>query len=163
VLPGPSAVQTALVASGLGTDRYAFIGFLPRRAKELDTLWHDLADWPSPVVAFESPQRLPASLRSLAETMPERQVAVCRELTKRFEEVLVGSATVVADWFTEAPKGEITLVLGARTRGVGSARLVEARRAVAELVAAGTPRRVAADVVARLTDTSKNDLYQSSL
>ena len=68
--------------------------------------------WPHPVVAFESPQRLPATLRSLAAALPERPVAVCRELTKRFEEVVRGTAAELAQRFPEPPKGEITLVLG---------------------------------------------------
>src|SRR6059058_3767900 len=112
VLPGPSAVETALVASGLAAERYQFVGFLPRGAGALRALWDELARWPYPVVAFESPRRLPATLRSLAEADAERIVAVCRELTKKFEEVVRGPAAVVATRFAEAPKGEITLVLG---------------------------------------------------
>ena len=92
VLPGPSAVETALVASGLAGERYRFLGYLPRGEAALAALWEELAAWAWPAVAFESPQRLPASLRSLAAAAPERQVAVCRELTKRFEEVVRGSA-----------------------------------------------------------------------
>src|SRR3954469_16370953 len=91
VLPGPTAVETALVASGLAAERYQFVGFLPRGAGALDSLWEELAGWPDAVVSFESPQRLPATLRSLAAVQPERRVAVCRELTKRFEEVVRGS------------------------------------------------------------------------
>src|SRR5206468_615302 len=131
-----------------------------RRAAELDQLWRELGQWPWPVVAFESPQRLPKSLRSLAAFEAERQVAVCRELTKRFEEVVRGTAAELAERFPEPPKGEITLVIGPSGRGPDPAT---ARVAVAELVAAGTPRRVAADVVARLTDMSRNDLYRASL
>src|SRR3989440_1409991 len=86
VLPGASAVDTALVASGFAAERYQFVGFLPRGAKALRTLWDELASWPFSAVAFESPQRLPATLRSLAEAQAARPVAVCRELTKRFEE-----------------------------------------------------------------------------
>ena len=160
VLPGPSAVETALVASGLGGGRYAFVGFLPRKAGELDALWRELAGWEWPVVAFESAQRLPAALRSLAAVDPGREVAVCRELTKRFEEVARGTAEELAARFAEAPKGEITLVLGA---AAGTADSATAHAAVADLVAAGTPRGVAAEVVARLTDTSRNDLYRRSL
>ena len=77
VLPGPSAVETALVASGLAADRYQFLGFLPRGEKALRELWAELAAWPWPAVAFESPQRLPATLRSLAEAQPAREVTVC--------------------------------------------------------------------------------------
>jgi 16S rRNA (cytidine1402-2'-O)-methyltransferase len=160
VLPGPSAVETALVASGLGGGPYAFVGFLPRKAGELDALWTETAAWDVPVVAFESPQRLPATLRSLAAFDAGREVAVCRELTKRFEEIARGTAAEVAVRFAEAPKGEITIVVAA---GSAEADPEAARAAVAELVGAGTPRRVAADVVARLTDMSRNDLYRGSL
>ena len=92
VLPGPSAVETALVASGLVGERYQFLGYLPRGQKGLAAVWEELAGWRHPAVAFESPKRLPATLRSLAAALPERRVAVCRELTKRFEEVVRGSA-----------------------------------------------------------------------
>jgi 16S rRNA (cytidine1402-2'-O)-methyltransferase len=164
VLPGPSAVETALVASGLVGERYAFVGFLPRRPGERAALWAELASWLWPVVAFESPRRLAASLRSLAEAAPGREVAVCRELTKRFEEVVRGSAAELAERFSAPPKGEITLVIGPG-EGVARADAVAARAtaAVAELVAAGTPRRVAAEVVARLADLSRNELYRDSL
>jgi 16S rRNA (cytidine1402-2'-O)-methyltransferase len=160
VLPGASAVDTALVASGFAAERYQFVGFLPRGGRALASLWGELAGWPHPVVAFESPRRLPATLRSLAEAQPERQVAVCRELTKRFEEVVRGSAEEVAARFSEAPKGEITLVLGP---GTGEDDSEAAVGAVAELVAAGIPRRRAADLVARLTGTSRNELYRRTL
>src|SRR5207245_3502119 len=87
VLPGASAVETALVASGLAGGRYAFVGFLPRKASELEALWRETAEWGCPLVAFESPHRLTASLRSLAAFDAGRDAAVCRELTKRFDEV----------------------------------------------------------------------------
>lgn len=161
VLPGPSAVETALVASGLAAGRYAFVGFLPRKAGDLDALWRELADWPGPVVAFESPQRLVASLRSLAAFDPGREVAVCRELTKRFEEVARGTAAELAARFTTPPKGELTVVLGAAAQRERDD--AAARGAVTELVAAGTPRRVAADVVSRLTGTARNVLYRTTL
>ena len=90
-------------------------------------------------------------------------MAVCRELTKRFEEVVRGSAVELAARFAEPPKGEITIVVGPARGGAVDADRERAVAAVAELVAAGTPRRVAADVVARLTDVSRNDLYRGSL
>jgi 16S rRNA (cytidine1402-2'-O)-methyltransferase len=161
VLPGPSAVETALVLSGLAGGRYAFLGFLPRRAGELDALWEELESWPWPCVAFESPQRLPASLASLARAAPEREVAVCRELTKRFEEVVRGPAREVASRFAEPPRGEITLVIGPGEAAAPDSAAAVA--AVAELVAAGTPRRVAAEVVSRLTGTARNALYRGTL
>ena len=160
VLPGPSAVDTALVASGFLAERYQFVGFLPRGSRALEALWEELAAWPHPVVAFEAPQRLPATLRSLADSAPGRQVAVCRELTKRFEEVVRGAARDVAERFAEPPKGEITLVLGPGAVEVDSS---DAATAVAELVAAGLSRRRAAGIVARLTGVSRNDLYNRTL
>ena len=162
VLPGPSAVETALVASGLAGDQYRFVGYLPRKAGELTALWQEIVAWPHPVVAFESPRRLGASLASLAAVAPERPVAVCRELTKVFEEVVRGPALELARRFSEPPKGEITLVVGAAPVEA-PAQIDAAAVAVSELVAAGTPRRVAVDVVARLAGSSRNQLYRSSL
>jgi 16S rRNA (cytidine1402-2'-O)-methyltransferase len=166
VLPGPSAVETSLVASGLVGDRYQFVGYLPRRTGELRAVAAEWTRWPHPVVAFESPRRLPTSLRVLAETMPDRRAAVCRELTKRFEETVRGTLRELAARFSEPPKGEITLVLGEAAPGDdtgGSVSEADAAAVVAELVTAGVARRQAADVVARLTGVSRNSLYRSSL
>jgi 16S rRNA (cytidine1402-2'-O)-methyltransferase len=160
VLPGPSAAVTALVGSGLGGTRFMFVGFVPRKDGERRALWESLAGWDDAVVAYESPRRLPATLRSLALHEPDRPVAVCRELTKRFEEVVRGTAAELAERFVEPPKGEITLVLGPSAPAQDPG---DALRAVRELVAAGTPRRTAADVVARLSGVPRNDLYGGTL
>jgi 16S rRNA (cytidine1402-2'-O)-methyltransferase len=157
VLPGPSAVETALVASGFGGEAFQFLGFLPRKANELAALWPALT---MTTVAFESPQRLPATLASLAAADASRLVAVCRELTKKFEEVVRGSATDVAARFSTPPKGEITLVIGAGVREPDEAA---ALRAVAALVDAGLPRKRAAEIVSSLTDVPRNALYRGSL
>ena len=161
VLPGASVVETALVASGFAAERYQFLGYLPRGAAALDALWEELRAWVWPVVAFESPRRLPASLASLAGALPERPVAVCRELTKQFEEVVRGSAVDVAARFRDPPRGEITLVLGASVLEAPDEE--EGAGVVRELVSAGVPRRQAADLVARLTGASRNALYRGSL
>ncbi len=161
VLPGASAVETALVASGYAGEQYRFLGYLPRGAAALASVWEELARWSHPAVAFESPQRLPATLRSLAAALPQRRVAVCRELTKAFEEVVRGSTAEVAARFPEPPKGEITLVLGPGE--VPGADEGAAVAAVTELVAAGVPRRQASDLVARLTGVARNRLYRGSL
>jgi 16S rRNA (cytidine1402-2'-O)-methyltransferase len=160
VLPGASAVETALVASGLGGGRYAFLGFLPRRPGELDALWRTTAGWGCTLVAFESPRRIGESLRALARVDATRDVAVCRELTKRFEEVVRGGAAAVAERFADTPKGEITLVVapGAPARDRSGALA-----AVGELVAAGAARRPACEVVARLTGVGRNELYRGTL
>jgi 16S rRNA (cytidine1402-2'-O)-methyltransferase len=161
VLPGPSAVETALVASGMAGERYAFVGFLPRKRGELEALWQVVAGSTHPVVAFESPQRLPAALAALAEVAPDRPVAVCRELTKLHEEVVRGTASELAERYATPPAGEVTLVVGPGT--APSPDEHAARAAVAELVAEGVPRRRAARVVARLTGISTNRLYDATL
>jgi len=162
VLPGPSAVETALVASGLVGERYQFLGFLPRTEKALAAVWEELAAWRWPAVAFESAQRLPATLRSLAAADPAREAAVCRELTKKFEEVVRGTAQELAERFAEPPKGEIALVVGP-AREPRTVREDVALAAVAELVEAGMPRRRAAELVSRVSGISRNRLYRGSL
>jgi 16S rRNA (cytidine1402-2'-O)-methyltransferase len=102
-------------------------------------------------------------LASLAEALPERPVAVCRELTKRFEEVVRGPAAEVAERFADGAKGEITLVIGPFAVGEQAEDGEDALRAVADLVAGGTSRRTASDVVSRLTGVSRNRLYKASL
>ena len=124
-------------------------------------MWEGLRRWPWPAVAFESPRRLPAALASLARVLPVRPVAVCRELTKQFEEVVRGTATEVAERFREPPRGEITVVLGPASPEAPDE--TQGTEAVAELVTAGVPRRQAADLVARLTGASRNALYRRSL
>jgi 16S rRNA (cytidine1402-2'-O)-methyltransferase len=157
VLPGPSAALAALVASALPADRWRFVGFLPRKAGDLRRV---LEEPGGTLVAFESPKRVPATLRLLAELDPERQVAVCRELTKVHEEVVRGSAAELAEHYAEAPpRGEVVLVLGppaAAEEGDGPpAGLEQLRR----LVDAGAKPRTAAQVVAELTGGSANRLY----
>ncbi len=162
VLPGPSAVETAVAASGFEVDRYQFVGFLPRGAAERSALWRDLAQWRHALVAFESPNRLPRTLASLADALPDRPVAVCRELTKRFEEVVRGPASEVAERLAEGVKGEITLVIGPADVEP-EVDESEALEAVADLVRAGSSRKAAADAVSRLTGVPKKRLYDASL
>jgi 16S rRNA (cytidine1402-2'-O)-methyltransferase len=162
VLPGPSAVETALVASGLGAGRYRFLGYLPRGETALGAVWRELVRWPDAAVAFESPNRLPRTLASLAAALPDRPAAVCRELTKRFEEIVRGTASQLAAHFAESPKGEITIVVGeAPVREAAGED--EAVAAVAELVSHGVPRGRAAELVAGLTGIGRNRLYRASL
>ena len=169
VLPGASAVETAAVASGLLTGGYRFVGYLPRAEKGRAELWRQVANSADATVAFESPNRLPASLASLASLLPERRVAVCRELTKRFEEIVRGSARELAERFSEAPKGEVTLVVaagaaGSAAEGPGAAGGEEdAIAVVAELAGSGFPRSRAAELVAGLTGIARNRLYRGSL
>jgi 16S rRNA (cytidine1402-2'-O)-methyltransferase len=159
VLPGPSAVITALVASGLPAATWRFVGFLPRRpGAEMEAL---LARTPETLLAFESPRRLPATLALLAALDPERPTAVCREMTKVHEEVRRGTAAeLAADYGEGVPRGEVVLVVGGAPDGAEALRAEDALQAVGELVAAGAKTRAAAGVVARLTGTRANDLYR---
>jgi 16S rRNA (cytidine1402-2'-O)-methyltransferase len=157
VLPGPSAAIAALVASALPADRWRFAGFLPRKRGELRTL---LSEAGGTLVAFESPRRLPATLALVAELDPEREVAVCRELTKVHEEVVRGRASELARRYAGSPpKGEVALVLGPSADGEEPGRAAAAE-AVRRLVDAGAQPRKAAAVVAELTGSSANELYR---
>lgn len=163
VLPGPSAIETAVVASGLVGERYQFLGYLPRGEDALAQLWRELSRWPHPAVAFESPRRLPASLASLARAHPDRPAAVCRELTKRFEQVERGTAKELAERVVDPLKGEVTIVIGPASALAGSVEQDEATAVVTELVTAGVSRRRAAELVARVSGLSRNRLYRDSL
>jgi 16S rRNA (cytidine1402-2'-O)-methyltransferase len=156
VLPGPSAVLTALVASGLPADRWCFAGFLPRKRGELDGALQGDAT----LVAFESPRRVASSLEALAELDPDRPVAVCRELTKVHEEVVRGTARELAARYRDAPpRGEVVLVVGPASPGEGD--LGPALDALRRLVEAGARPRPAASVVAELTGLPANRLYRA--
>ena len=156
VLPGPSAVTTALVASGLPTDRWRFEGFLPRRAGELERV----LGGGETVVAFESPRRLPDSLAALAALAPDRPAAVCRELTKMHEEIIRGTLAELARRFRSEVKGEIVVVIGpAAGRTASAPDIAFAVDALRRLVQSGARPRAAASVVAALTGTRANDLY----
>jgi 16S rRNA (cytidine1402-2'-O)-methyltransferase len=158
VLPGADAVTTALVASGLPTDRFAFVGFLPRAAGAIGKVLDEADGWGITLVAFESPQRLPSTLALLADRAPERRVAVCRELTKLHEEVVRGTAAELAARFSDAPKGELVLVLDALAgEGVQPAAVAAA---LAELRERGLGAKDAARLVASLTGQSTRDLYR---
>jgi 16S rRNA (cytidine1402-2'-O)-methyltransferase len=156
VLPGPSAVTTALVASGLPLDRWRFEGFLPRRAGELERVLSS----PETVVAFESPRRLPASLAALAALAPDRAAVVCRELTKLHEEVVRGTLGELARRFRDEAKGEIVVVIAPASAAAASADVAFAVDALRRLVQSGARPRAAASVVAALTGTRPNDLYK---
>jgi len=159
VLPGPSAALAALVASALPADRWRFVGFLPRKAGELRRV---LAESGGTLIAFESPRRVPATLALLAEDDPERQVAVCRELTKAHEEVIRGTAAELAERYSDAPpRGEVVLVFGPPSTNDDGDGPPAGLEHVRRLVDAGAKPRVAAQVVADLTGGSANRLYSA--
>jgi 16S rRNA (cytidine1402-2'-O)-methyltransferase len=156
VLPGPSSVLSALAVSGLPSERWRFVGFLPRKRGELERL---LAETPETLVAFESPHRLAATLAILAERDAARPASVCRELTKLHEEVRRGEAAELAAHYAKnAPRGEVVLVVGAAPEGVVARE--EALASLRQLVEAGARARPAATVVSKLTGVAANELYR---
>jgi 16S rRNA (cytidine1402-2'-O)-methyltransferase len=160
VVPGPSAVTTALALSGFGGDRFVFEGFLPRRGVARSERLQALAGEQRPVVVFASPKRLAADLRDLRDACGgERQVAVTRELTKLYEECWVGSLDDAVRKYSDETKGEVTLVLG--PSDAESPSLEEAVERARSLVASGTSVREAARSVADESGVARRDVYEA--
>ncbi len=155
VLPGASAVVTAAAASGLAGGGFVFCGFLPRTPAGLAALLDRVDAAGLAVVAFESPRRLPATLRALADRDGDRRAAVCRELTKLYEDVRRGTVAELSAHYDSAPKGEVTLVLGPAEAGARPDPADDALRELAEVVGS----RRAAALASRLTGHSRNQLY----
>ena len=163
VIPGPSAVVTALAVSGLPTDRFTFEGFLPRKSSDRRTAFAALEREPRTMVFFESPHRIDESLADARDVLgADRPAAVCRELTKMFEEVKRGTLGELAEWARDEVRGEIVVVIGgAATRA--SVSFEDALAEVARLTATGLGLKDASAQVADLTGLSKRDLYQGAL
>jgi 16S rRNA (cytidine1402-2'-O)-methyltransferase len=160
--PGPSAVTTALAISGLPCDRFCFEGFLPRRAGERRARLRELATEPRTLVLFEAPHRVAAALADLAGAFgADRPAALCRELTKTYEEVRRAPLGELAGWAAQdPPRGEITLVVaGAPAAAAGTASDAELRAAVAEQEAAGLSRRDAVATVAAAFGVARRHVY----
>lgn len=157
VLPGPSVIPVALVASGLPTDRWRFEGFLPKRSGEMERVLSSAET----VIAFESPKRISDSLAALAVIAPEREAAVCREMTKLHEEVTRGTLSELALRHKGDVKGEIVLVIAPADASGHGQDIGFAVEALKRLVQSGAKPRAAATVVATLTGTRANDLYKA--
>jgi 16S rRNA (cytidine1402-2'-O)-methyltransferase len=159
-LPGPSAVTTALAVSGLASDRFCFEGFPPRKPGERARRLAALAAEERTMVFFESPRRLASSLEAMAEAFgPDRQAAVCRELTKTYEEVRRGGLGELAEWAAKDVKGEITLVVAGYAPGEGEPDLDELVAEVDRRVAEGVQRKIAVADVAKQAGIPKRELY----
>jgi len=163
-VPGPSAVTTALAVSGLPCDRFCFEGFLPRKAGERRSRLASLADERRTMVFFESPHRLADALADAAAAFgPEREAAVCRELTKTYEEIRRGTLAELAGWAGASDVlGEITLVIEGAEDGPRLS-LAGAGAEVARRVAAGEPRTAAIGAVARESGLRRGDVYDAVL
>lgn len=162
VAPGPSAVLTALALSGLATDRFCFEGFLPRKPGERARHLAALADEPRTMVFFEAPHRLAEMLAAARDALgAEREAAVCRELTKTYEEVRRGTLAELADRAAEGVRGEITVVVAGApaVRGSLEDAVVEAR----ERAAAGERLKDAAADLAARTGLRKKEIYDAAV
>jgi len=163
-VPGPSAVAAALSVSGFPSDRFTFLGFLPRRGAERRRLLKLAAESAWPVVFFESPGRLAAGLEDLSlETGPQRAIVVARELTKLHEEVRPGAVGDLAVYYRETPpRGEITVVVSGREMPgpMPPAEAVDPRQKARELLAKGTSRRDVARLLARDLGIPRNEAYR---
>jgi len=159
VVPGPSAVLSALVVSGLPADRFVYEGFLPKRAGERRRRLQELASEPRTIVLFESPRRVGAVLRDAAQALGDRRVAVARELTKLHEEVIRGTISEILP-LVEDLKGEVVVVVEGRQEEP-PADLDDLVRQAQELVAGGVRKREAAAEVARRHGASANEIYRA--
>jgi 16S rRNA (cytidine1402-2'-O)-methyltransferase len=160
--PGPSAVLTALAVSGLPVDRFCFEGFLPRKAGERARALAALAGEPRTMLFFEAPHRLGVTLQAMAAAFgPDRLAAVCRELTKTYEEVRRGPLAELAEWAAGEVRGEITVVVGGAP--VVAADPASALALVLSRVADGERLKAAVAAVADETGLAKRDLYSAAL
>ncbi|MEV6022610.1 16S rRNA (cytidine(1402)-2'-O)-methyltransferase [Streptomyces sp. NPDC052036] len=162
-VPGPSAVLTALALSGLPVDRFCFEGFLPRKAGERLSRLREVAGERRTLVYFEAPHRLEATLAAMAEVFgPERRAAVCRELTKTYEEVRRGPLGELAAWAAEGVRGEITVVVeGAGEPAAGELDAAELVRRVRVREEAGERRKEAIAAVAAEAGLPKREVFDA--
>lgn len=162
VIPGPSAVISALAVAGLPTDRFAFEGFLPRKAGERTRVLAELSTDSRTLIFFEAPTRLAETLEALHAAFGDgRRAAVCRELTKLHEEVVRGTLVELAEWARAGVKGEIVLVVGgAEARDISPTVALDE---VQQRVAAGERLKDAARAVADAAGLRSRDLYQAAL
>jgi 16S rRNA (cytidine1402-2'-O)-methyltransferase len=161
-VPGPSALTAALVASGLPTDAFIYLGFLPRRANERRQLLVEMSHERRTLVAFESSHRLGAALEDIEAAMGDRQIVVARELTKLHEEIWRGPVSQAQSHFAAAVRGEITLVIA----GAGAPRPWDAERVretVTRLMERGLSHREAVKQVCRISKWSRRDVYQLTI
>lgn len=162
IVPGPSAVLSALAVSGLPTDRFTFEGFMPRKDGERRTLFEELLRERRTMIFFESPHRLLDSLQVAAEVFgADRKASVSRELTKKFEHTERGTLAELVEWAKSDPKGEFVVVIA------GASELIRDIHTLVEdvlaLVEAGERLKDAVNQIAELSKVSKGELYQLSL
>lgn len=158
-VPGPSAVITALAVSGLPAERFTYIGFLPRKQSDRKKQLESVAAEPGVVVAFETPHRIGAALSDILSVLGDRRIAVCRELTKLYEEIYRGTVAAAMAHFTE-PRGEFTLVIEGNKEKGKLPEIQDIRNKVAALVNEGASAREAVAIVSNKTGMPRRELYR---
>ncbi len=161
-IPGPSVVITALVISGLPTDRFSYIGFLPHKANGRRRRLESIADEHSTIVALESPHRLLAALNDILLILGDRRIAVCRELTKIYEEIFRGTISQAIEHFTE-PRGEFTLVIEGKQKRDKPQLTEDIERQLHHMRLSGVAAKEAIAKVAGETGLPKKELYRAWL
>jgi 16S rRNA (cytidine1402-2'-O)-methyltransferase len=155
-------VVTALAVSGLDTGQFRYLGFLPNRASARRKLLQSIADEPATMVAFEAPHRLKAALADILDIVGDRQIAVCRELTKLHEEVFRGRVQQAIEHFTE-PRGEFTLVIAGRKEAAKPPLTGDIEKRLRSMKRSGVGAKEAVAQVAAETGISKKELYRAWL
>jgi len=163
-IPGPSAPVTALIVSGLPSDSFVYLGFLPRRRKDRRRQLEHVAGEGRTLIVFEAPHRLRRSLADIEETLGDRPMAACRELTKLHEQVVRGSVSEVRAHFdTVDPRGEFTLVIGGASVDETQWSREAVEHAYADLLEQGLSRPEAARRLAELSGWRRSDIYTLGL
>ena len=163
-LPGPSAIVSALSITGWSFDRFLFLGFLPRKKNEQLATLENASQEPGPIVAYESPHRIKATLENINDTFADRQLVICRELTKFYEETFRGTAAEAILHFNTQPKGEFVVVI----QGAGKSANTELSddeisEVLVNLKENGLSGRTLVERAVEITRAPKNRIYQLSL
>jgi len=161
-VPGPSAIIAALAVSGLPTDRFTYIGFLPRKRGERRKLLESVADESGSIVILEAPHRMKAALDDIIFVLGDRRIAICRQLTKLHEEVFRGTVSRAQQYFTE-PKGEFTLVIEGNKGKQEPEASEEIIKRMEAMKTSGSRAREAIALLAEETGLSRKELYRAWL
>ena len=159
-IPGPSVLTTALVVSGLPTDSFCFLGFLPHKSGDRRKLLKNRSAEKSTLVLFESPHRITGSLKDILEIWGDRQMAVCRELTKIYEEIYRGTVSQAVEHFS-ATRGEFTMVVAGQSERTKVEINADIKKQLADMKKSGIPSKEAIGQVAEETGLSRKELYQA--
>jgi len=161
-IPGASVIITALVVSGLPPDRFSYLGFLPRRRGQRRQYLSTVADDPATLIVLEAPHRMLPSLQDIRQVLGDRRLAVCRELTKRHEEVFRGTVSQALAHFT-APRGEFTLVIEGQRQPEKPQLTIDIKQRLGDMKRSGITAKEAVAHIAGETGLTRRELYHAWL